>query len=293
MSKKVKPRPVTVHAGGLESFREWLGDHGLSDGTIGVYAGDVKKAYEAGGFVERLTDDELAPKTRRHILAAARRWAEFMEDEDLTKKLKRIRLPPPRRRAAKVPLTREQLFSLLDEISAAKNLSEPMRGVMGMMACRGLRCGDVLRIKRSELDAARDTGTLSFEGKGRRRLEFKLLKTYRKSLNHLADAEGKWQRVDELIAPRAKPNGRRSAAARAVERAMVKIGVKLGIYGLHPHQLRRTYAVQYLRAMKGDPEALMNLTQHMGWASMATAMEYVDHVRGDELDAHAGKIFER
>ena len=81
--------------------------------------------------------------------------------------------------------------------------------------------------------------------------------------------------------------------SRAVERNLVRLGVRAGIYDLYPHRLRRTYAVQYLRALKGDPEALMKLTQHMQWASMATAMEYVDHARGDELDAAAYKLFDR
>ncbi len=293
MTKTKRPRPIKVHASGMESFRAWLGTHGLSSGTIDVYARDVQKALDAGGFVPRLTDDELAPKTRRHILAAARRWADFDDDKALLQQLKKIRLPPPRRRTAKVPLERSQLFDLIDEIGRAKYLDDPMRGVIGMMACRGFRCGDVLRLRRAELEAARETGTLSFEAKGRRRIEFKVLKTFRKSLNLLTDAGGKWGRVDELISPNAKPNGVRAAAARAVERAMVKVGVKLGIYGLHPHRLRRTYAVEYLRQMKGDPEALIHLTSHMRWASMSTAMEYVDHERGDELDTFAEKIFER
>jgi integrase len=280
-------------AGKVTQFRDWLAQRGLSKGTIGVYARDVEKAVEAGGFIARLTDDELAPKTRRHILAAGRRWADFDDDEQLTRKLKEIRLPPPRRQAAKVPITRAQLFDLIDELGRADYLDDTMKAVLGMMACRGLRCGDVLRLRRRELEAAREGGTLSFEAKGRRRLEFKVLKTYRQYLLQLANTSGRWDRVDELVSPHAGDDGRRSAAARAVERALTRVGVKLGIYGLHPHQLRRTYAVEYLRAMKGDPEAMVKLTQHMQWASMATAMEYIDHARGDELDVYAERIFER
>jgi integrase len=284
---------IRIHASGLASFRDWLSEHGLTKGTVDVYVRDVKKAGAAGGFLERLLDEELAPKTKRHILAASRRWAEFTDDDDLTKSLKKLRLPPARRRAAKVPLTRDELFLLVDEIARADYIDDIMRGVLGMMAFRGLRCGDVLRIRQLELVAAKENGTLSFEGKGRRRLEFKVLKTYRRSLLLLANAEGKWGRVDELVSPDAGEDGRRSAAARAVERALTRCGIKVGIFGLYPHRLRRTYAVEYLRSMRGDPEALIKLTQHMCWASMATAMEYVDHQRGDELDSAAEKIFER
>lgn len=277
----------------LEPFRNWLVEHGLSDGTIGVYIRDIRHCFDAGGVMTRLRNDELAPKTRRHILAAARRWAEYTEDVAMTKALKKLRLPPAKRKTAKVPLKREDLFSLVDELGSASYIDDPMRAVLGMMACRGLRCGDVLRLRHAEIDAAKESGTLSFEAKGRRRLEFRVLKTYRRFLDLLAAIPGSWTRVDEVISPGAGENGRRSAAARAVERSLTRVGVHCGVLGLYPHRLRRTYAVEYLRALHGDPEALVKLTQHMQWASMTTAMEYVDHARGDELNEVAERMFER
>ncbi len=289
---------LKIHKTGLASFRTWLEERGLADGSIDAYVGAVKMSVEAGGFIPRLRNNELAPKTRRVTLAAARRWADFDEDAKLLKQLKEIRLPPPRRKTAKVPITREQLLELIDEIERAE-IGLPMRAVLLLLACRGLRCGDALRLQRDEVLAADEKGSLSFEAKGRRQLEFKVIKTFRKAISILAKAQhplrksGEWRRVDELIAPHGDPKGRRKAAARAVERELTKIGVRLGILGLYPHRLRRTYAVEYLRTLKGDPEALIKLTQHMQWASMATAMEYVDHARGDELDKHAEKIFDR
>lgn len=283
-----------LHATGVDAFRDYLGEFGLAAGTIDVYVGDLTKAYELGGFMDRLRDDALAPKTRRHILAAARHWATFDDDDQLLKQLKKLRLPPPRRKSAKVPVERAGLFDVIDEVEKADYLHPHMRSVILIMAKRGLRCGDVLRLKKSELAGAMATGTLSFEAKGKRQLEFKVLKTYRKPLTQLAEAEGKWTVVDQLIAPGARsPKARRKAAAKAVERSLAKVGVRAGVIGLHPHRLRRTYAVEYLRQMKGDPEALIHLTSHMRWASMSTAMEYVDHERGDELDTFAEKIFER
>jgi len=275
----------------MEGFRSWLAEYGLSDATLEVYLRDVRKGLEEG-IVDRLLSDDLAPKTKRHMLAGCRHWAKYTKDERLTESLEKINLPPARRQTAKVPLTRDELFVLLDEVDRAEYLPKAMRATIGMMACRGFRCGDVLRLRRSELLAAKDTGVLNFVAKGRRNLEFKVLKTYRKHLGMLCSAPGDWGRVEELLAHGSEA-GRKTAAARAVGRALVELGVRCGIYGLYPHRLRRTYAVEYLRSMKGDPEALMKLTQHMQWATMATAMEYVDHARGDELDSVAEKMFDR
>lgn len=278
-----------------QDFADWLADFGLSKGTIGIYCRDVELARTPAALLGRLRDDTLAPKTRRRILASARRWAEYTDNTRFRDQLKKLRLPPPRRKAAKVPMSREQLFALIDELAKADYLEPAMRGVIGMMACRGFRCGDVLRLHRTELEDGKDSGTLSYEAKGRRRIEFKLLKTYRRYLVQLADAPGDWERVCDLIAPGGADtfDQRMRAAAKAVERALSKVGVHAGITKLYPHRLRRTYAVEYLRSMHGDPEALIKLTQHMRWASMATAMEYVDHARGDELDDVATRIFER
>lgn len=277
----------------MASFRAWLGEFGLSAGTLDVYVRDVTKALDVG-IVPRLLDDTLAPKTKRHILAGCRHWAKYTKDQALTEALDRLRLPAARRRVAKVPLERDQLFALLDELERAAGYMPPaMVAVIGLMATRGFRCGDVLRLRREELAAAKATGVLNYVAKGNRSLEFKVLKTYRLHLMTLARMQGDWDRVDDLIAPGGTAAGRRTAAARAVERALVRVGIRAGITGLYPHRLRRTYAVQYLRSMPGDPEALMKLTQHMQWATMNTAMEYVDHARGSELDAVAEKMFDR
>jgi site-specific recombinase XerC len=281
----------------VASFRAWLAESGVTDGTIDDYVRDITQCVAAGGFIQRLTDNGLAPKTRRRTLTAARRWAEFSEDAELAKRLKpgRLRLPVANRKSVKTPLSRDQLFALVDEINHGSRIeSKELVAVLGMMACRGFRCGDVLRLQRAELLEAKTTGVLAYEGKGRKRIEFRVTKNFRRYVNVLCESAGDWKRVDEIIAPNATNKWRRRAAAKQVAKALVAVGARCGIYGgLHPHKLRRTYAVEFLRAMKGDPEALVKLTQHMQWAAMSTALEYVNHDRSAELDAIAEKIFER
>lgn len=279
----------------LDDFGRWLADFGLSEGTIRLYRYDVESAFARGGPVKRLKDRNLAPKTLRHILAACRRWARFRRDQDMLDAVERIRLPAPRRQTAKVPITRDQLFEVVAEINRCEYLEDPMKASLGLMAIRGFRCGDVTRLKRREIDLALENGILAYEAKGRRRLEFKVLDTYRYYLEVLAiEAEHvKWTRVEDLLAPTAASATRRQAANRAAARALRRIGLEVGIEGLYPHQLRRTYATEYLAALGPDPFAAIKLQQHMQWASLATAMGYVDHDRGQELDDVAEKMWER
>ncbi len=277
----------------FEGFREWLGDFGLSDGSIDLYVHNIRRAYHLGGPVKRLRDGDLAPKTRRHILTSCRRWARYRRDEDLFEAVERVRLPAPRRKTQKVPITRDDLFALIDEIDRADYLMDMERAQLGMMAARGFRCADVLRLRRVEVLAGLDTDTLAYEAKGGRRLEFRVLLSYRRYLDMFASYPG-WHRVEDLIASRSPPGKRRrQTAARRSARALAVCGAAIGVHGLYPHRLRRTYAVEYLRQLKGDSEALVKLQQHMQWASLATAMEYVDHARGEELDAAAEAIWSR
>jgi site-specific recombinase XerC len=279
----------------LDRFKEWLVDEqGLAATTATMYRQDAKTAAESS-FKERLRDDDLAPKTRRRILSAGRQWAQFNGDNDLASELDaaRKRLPPARRKLAKTPVTRDLLFAIVDEIDQANYLKAPMRAVQGMLACRGFRVSDVLRMRRDEIVAAKETGLLVFVAKGNRRLEFGVTKTWVRHLDVFVGLPADWMRVEDLISPTAKVENRRKAAVRFVERTLRKIGSLCGAPKLYPHQLRRTYAVEYLKQQKGDPEALLNLTKHMQWADESTALQYVNHVRGRELDEIAERIFER
>lgn len=256
-----------------------------------MYEHDARSAAEIG-FRARLRDESLAPKTLHRIRAAGRQWAKFRGDAELEQALKDFKLPAARRQTVKMPIERAQLLAIVDELARADYLSTPMLAVIGLMACRGFRVSDVLRMRRVELLAAFETGVLSFLAKGRRRLEFGLVPSWEQHARSLAAIEG-WTRIEDLISPKVDEKRRRRAACKAVQRALIELAGHCDIAKMYPHRLRRTYAVEYLRQHAGDPEALLKLTQHMQWADESTALQYVNHVRGRELDAAGERIFTR
>lgn len=274
----------------LEGFRAYLGRFGLQPGTVAIYVHHAKRATEDGGWIERLKRG--APKTRRLVRAVARRWADYARDPKLREELSEFRLPPPRRAKEKVPVDPQPLQRLMLEVRAAKDLTPALRAVLGMMAYRGFRDADVLRMRRTQIVSALATGRLSFAAKGRRYLEFTVLKTFKPWLELLAH-ERDWETVAHLLVPTSKDEEARiQSAARKVQRALGRLGARCGIDGLHPHRLRRTYAVTFLRAHAGDAEAMPKLMEHMQWANLSTAMQYVDHVRGEAIDRVAETMFD-
>ncbi len=275
----------------LEAFRTWLRENGRSEGTAELYVNNVRCCAAGRTMTSRLTGEGLAPKSLHTNKAALRAWAEYTDDAELAKRLAKIKLPPAERTTPKSEIPKidwKRLAGVLRDAVAnppkGRSITGPVRAVIRIMSRRGLRCGDVLRLRRVEIVRALDTGTMSYEGKGRRRHEWATA-PIKAELEVLVEIDRKWDRVEDLITRSKRTGiGKRRAAAKVVARALSRFAKEAGVEGVHPHRLRRTYATFFLRQLEGDPQALVKLQKHMGWANMNTALQYVDAVDRTELD---------
>ena len=264
----------------LENFRQWVVERGRSDDTATLYITNLRScAKDPKGMTNRLVAGRLAPNTLRTNLAALRAWAVFSEDPSFTKRLGDIRLPPARRVRHKLPLVLAEWKRAIAHLQTCRMRNEAMRHVLLIMALRGFRSGDVLRMQRTEVTRAIDTGKLIYEGKGRKRIEFAAAPILAQ-LKGLASIQG-WERVRDLISTSANHR----VVSKKVWRAARRTAKKIGILEMNPHRYRHTFATNYLNAIKNDPNAIIKLQKYMGWESMATAARYVDSVSQDELDA--------
>lgn len=271
----------------LADFSTWLEERGRSDGTARVYTSHLRQCADTPALTSRLVDKALAPKTRRTSLAALAAWAWFTEDQALAKRLKEIRLPPSVRIKPKIPMTVEQWKVFVGAVKRDKKLDTPTRVVILIMALRGLRIGDCLRIQKHEVAHAVRTGKLSFEGKGRKRHEL-VATALAAELGDLNDLDG-WTRLRDLFMNPGGLSGRRKihherAVDNFIARHVKRIAKKHKIDGMHPHRLRRTHATMYLDRLGNDPRAMIKLQNYMGWSNIATAASYVDAVDKAELD---------
>jgi site-specific recombinase XerD len=266
----------------LERFRTWLVGRGREAETAAGYVYDVRSCLEADNVTSRLIDRDLAPKTRRRMVAAMRSWATFSKDADLLLLLRDIKLPPSKRKTPRQPLPVEDWHRLVEAVEESR-VRPAIKGTLLIICVRGIRVGDVLRLRRTEIHQALRTGRLVLEAKGGARQDF-TAKPMLAGLELLAEQPGRWERVEDLISP--DTVNIRKAARRRVHRALRRLAKSVGIdpAEVYPHRLRRTYAVEFLRAMKGDPEAMQKLVKQMGWLNAGTAFEYTDFISSESLD---------
>jgi len=270
----------------LDGFASWLVGRGRTAGTAALYVTNVRRCLvDPRGVTHRLVSGRLAPNTARANRAALAAWALHTKDAELTATLADLRLPPARRLRSKPPLDMAQWRTVLRYIDTCETESVAMRQVLGIVARRGLRSGDVLRMRKSEIRYALATGKLPFEAKGRKRLEFEVT-PIRRQLELLGEIPGGWKVVRDLISRSKDPK----VASVKVWRAARRTAKAVQIDDMNPHRYRHTVATRFLEALAGDPNAILKLQKYMSWENMQTAARYVDSVSQSELDEIGNRL---
>ena len=270
----------------LENFLGWLNQSGYKSGTVTTYRSILNSFVGTDDPIKLISSSKLAPKTRHTHYSVLRSYATWAKDEILSGQLMgfRRRLPSARRKTPRPPLSPKELGAVRESV----NFDKPVDLVIGMMATRGFRVGDVVRLRREEIKEAVTTNVLAYEAKKGQRLEWGtgLFWQPLERLWELAEAGEPWEQVADVIASGDDAERRRVNARWQIEWRCKQIGEQLGIK-LYPHRLRRTIALNYLEAVSGDITKLM---KWMGWQNIATAYTYVDHVDRGELEDFEDKM---
>jgi site-specific recombinase XerD len=270
-------------------FAEWLRNRSRAENTIRQYVRDLGHCMEhPRGMLGKLRD-KLAPKTVRRTYAVLRSWAKYAADARLSAELDDVLLPPARRAHARTPMPVEDWLKLVRALPTAVDVHPVQRVIIEIMCMRGMRVGDVLRLRRAQIVEGLQTGVLVAEQKRRSRQEYSV-GPIEPQLRRLLDWPA-WEQVVDLVLPEdSEAVDRLAAGGMAVWRGVQKVAEQAGIEAVYPHRLRRTYATEFLTEVGGNLELLR---QHMGWADLATAASYADHDRREELDEVAAGMLRK
>ena len=275
----------------LDDFHDWLQRRGRGRSAnqyrkvVGRWLGDPEKVFAM------MTSRRYSPNYRCHLIACTRAWARFTDDTELLKRLSDIKRPAPAPQTAREPFDFDEWFAIRDEIDDAEYLTDAKRNVCALIAMRGIRCGDVLRLTKRNMTRAVRTGTLAFEGKGERWQNYSAdpLQPY---LEGLIDCRWPGKRVCNLVCPGSADEHAQESAGRAIRKAFDLVAVELEMEpeDLYAHRFRHTYATYFLQEMAGDPEAVFKLQQQMGWAQLSAAANYLRRSRREELDGVESRL---
>lgn len=270
-------------------FAEWLRRRNRAENTVRAYLRDLRSCAEhPRGMLGKLRD-RLSPMTVRRTYAVLRAWAKYTGDHTLQAELDDVLLPPARRAHPKTPLAEGQWLALVRALSEAHDVPPVVRVVIEIMMLRGMRVGDVLRMRRDQVVEGLAAGVLVLKLKRGTRREF-TVRPIEHQLRRLLGWDDWEAVVDLVLAENSDAEDRLAAGGSKVWRAMQKVAEAAGVDHVYPHRLRRTYATEFLAEVGGDLE---KLRQHMGWADLSTAAGYADHDRRVELDGVAERMMER
>lgn len=257
------------------TFQKWLKSNGRSPNTVTQYGYHVERALE-GSWKRYVLNG--SPATQRVKKAALKSYAKYSKDHQLLGQLSEIKLDPLSRVSDRPPLSHEELLAFREALDEAP-MPKPVRAVLGLMATRGFRVGDALRLSRPEVSKGLRTGVLVFVAKGRKRLHWPI-KKFKKYLELLIQFRA-WDHVYELISPDAV--NQEKAARTVVQKELKYLAEELGIdpRDMYTHRFRRTIATLFLE----QPGAsLPKLQKYFGWSNINVAANYADWYDAEELE---------
>lgn len=202
----------------------------------------------------------------RHLVA------EEVIAENPMDKVERVRLP----RKLVATLTEEQVQALLAQGSPRTFAGTRLRALVLALVDCGLRASELCGLDLGDVDW--NAGTLKVMGKGAKERAVPFGEATRQALLAYLAKRGDVPRQPALFVT----CYRERLTRHELHRVLKEAGERAGIPGLHPHQLRHTCAVMYLRN-GGDAFTLQRL---LGHSSLEMTRRYCELAQGDLVARH-------
>ena len=240
----------------LTAFGAWLESRGMAPGTVRLYVADVRRflawvgddgravtPLDVAEYRRQLQETHLASTVNR-VLRALRAWGRWLvvtgqAESSPAHQVRMLPEPAPQPRA----LSRSELSRLLRAVTRWGSARD--RLIVVLFALTGLRVGELVRLRRRDIDLGPRSGWVTVRsGKGGRSRRVPLPLAARREL--AAWLERLPPDPDGWLLPGRRPGSHLST--RAIEHLFARLARLSGLAGLTPHVLRHTYCTQLLAA---------------------------------------------
>lgn len=280
----------------LEDFERWLLEEGYARTSVTKVKADVSVMAAHGAHPPNTQQLEQRLQSLRHSWRCYEDYCVEMNQDNVLPEPP----PPPRSARGRKRKTRKRLRlaesipdnewrALLAQVEADSSVEGR---VLDVICSTALRIGDVLRVRRDDIDRGlkRDDGITRIEVKGAKELVISVR----------GGAELEWRRLraklrpGQMVCAAVSPGASdpedwtgAGAAYRRVSRRLKALGEAAGVSErLHPHRIRRTVAVRALQA--GVPKDLVQ--RLLGHESGRTTDLYLDESMAGHVAQIVGKL---
>jgi integrase/recombinase XerD len=238
----------------------------------------------------------LAGSTLQNHWKAIRCFFRWAEDELGLKARPDIKLKlPPNNPRAVMPLTEEEVKALIESAEYSREAQTNGRSAFRMkrttaerdtaliilLLDTGIRAGEAGRLNIKDIDLESGETYIEPYGSSRRKTKSRVIplgKSSRRAMWRYLSTRNDASQEDPLFQTMA---GKR-LKVNAIRLLLTDLGEKAGVKNCHPHRLRHTFAVEYLRN-DGD---IFTLQMILGHSSLDMVRHYLQLAKEDAKNAH-------
>ena len=242
----------------------------LQDGQNWVLHLSSRNRY-VGHPLKKEIAEPMSKATLRGYIRALKVWASYLAEEGYTKAnvFARIRLPADTKRVVEI-LSEEEIIRIFGAINQGTKLGARMHAILSLLLDTGMRIGELERITFQDIDFKQHRIKITGKGDKERFVPFGV--TTSKAIlawyNMWREDDG-----DERLF---------QMCQHSIAESMKRLGRKVGVERLHPHLLRHTYAVRWLRN-GGD---VFSLQRVLGHSDLEVTRVYIHLAQVDIEDKH-------
>lgn len=180
--------------------------------------------------------------------------------------IRRVKLPKTPRYVVR-PLDEDEVRRLLAALNPRRAAGSRDLAILLLLLDTGIRLGELAGLTVADGEAALRDGMLNVFGKGARERLVPLGTTAQSALRRYLHLHRPHTTSDALFVSFQD----RTLVAEGIRQVIRRVAARAGVHGVHPHRLRHTAAVTFLRA-GGDVFALQRI---LGHATLAMTRNYV------------------
>jgi site-specific recombinase XerD len=221
----------------------------------------------------------VSPFTTRGLVQVIKGFYTWLELEGYlaTNPLRRVKLPKTPKYVVR-PLEEDEVSRILGAIDLRSSAGGRDLAIFLLLLDTGMRLGELARMSVEDGEAALRDGAFRVLGKGARERVLPIGLSTQSALARYLKLQRPTSHFSTLFLAR----DRRPLTAEGFRQVVRRLARRAGVGGVHPHKLRHTAAVSFLRG-GGDVFALQRI---LGHSTLAMTRNYVTLTDRDVKAAH-------